>query len=373
MAVSPSAHLPTTPNEHPVAAGHLGNGVEAAGAANEAVQPPDIAAESVCSDGMENRQPLADDFSTTTHPVVLPTHPNPHPVAARHVGDGVEAADAAKEAYLPPDTSADVATTLPPPPPSPDTIPMASKAMATSSTAIPTAFQPRSGANVMVPAFMGPSQHVEEVLALSQIRGNTRICDRYECPSISNCNAEEGDERGRTERIADTPSESIDDEKDTTEVSSVPFYLFNWKPNIVHNLHYPLFSILQIIPSPSGINLLIHKYHWINSQLLPLAQTKKERREAAPALAVTNEPEIKKAPNQVHHQINSLHPQSCSLNPLQMSLPNSGQSTSDEKLLEIDWSTRNGRVNGRSSAWKRHKMSYLTCVIKSLVLSTLTN
>jgi hypothetical protein len=46
-------------------------------------------------------------------------------------------------------------------------------------------------------------------------------------PSISNCNAEEGDERGTTERIDGTPSEPKEDEKDTTEVSCVPFYLFN--------------------------------------------------------------------------------------------------------------------------------------------------
>jgi hypothetical protein len=151
------------------------------------------------------------------------------------------------------------------------------------------------------------------------------------------------------------------------------FIFFNWKPNIVQTYIILFYLFCKSYLHPSGINPLIHKYHWINIQLLPLAQTKKERREAAPALAVTNEPENKRAPNQVHHRINSLHPQSCSLNPLQMSLPNSRQSTSDEKLLEIDWSTRNGRVNGRSSAWKRHKMSYLMCVIKSLVFSTLTN
>jgi hypothetical protein len=45
MAVSPSAHPHTTPNAHPVAAGHLGDGSEAAGAANGAAQPPDSASE----------------------------------------------------------------------------------------------------------------------------------------------------------------------------------------------------------------------------------------------------------------------------------------------------------------------------------------
>ena len=72
MAVSPSAHLPTTPNEHSAAAGHLGDGAEAAGATNNAVQPPDIAVELVCFSGIENNQPSADHSSTQTHPVVLP-------------------------------------------------------------------------------------------------------------------------------------------------------------------------------------------------------------------------------------------------------------------------------------------------------------
>ncbi len=165
MAVSPSTHLPATPNAHPVTAGHLGNGAEAAGAANEAVQPPDA--------------------------------------------------------------SADAATTLPPPPPSPDTIPVASEAMATSSTAIPTAFQPRGGVNVMVPASMGPSHHVEEVVTPSQLPREKRNTSDIECPSISNCNAEEGDERGTTEGVDNMPSEARVGKKDTTEVSCVPFHPFN--------------------------------------------------------------------------------------------------------------------------------------------------
>ena len=152
MAVSPSAHLPTTPNEHPATAGHLGDGAEAAGAANEAVQPPDIAAELVCFSGIENNQPSADHSSTQTHPVVLPNPPNRRPIAASHLCDRIEAAAAASGAYLPPDTASEAATTLPPPPPSPGTI--------------------TAG------------------------------------PSISNCNAEEGDERGTTERDPNTPSAS---------------------------------------------------------------------------------------------------------------------------------------------------------------------
>ena len=121
----------------------------------------------------------------------------------------------------------DVATTLPP---SPDTLPMAQKAMATSSTAIPTAIQPRGGANVMAASSVGPSHHVEEVSAPTQLprefahkRNNTEI----ECPSISNFNAEEGDERGTTERVGNTPSAPKSNIKDTTEVSCVPIHLFN--------------------------------------------------------------------------------------------------------------------------------------------------
>jgi hypothetical protein len=57
----------------------------------------------------------------------------------------------------------------------------------------------------------------------------SQICDNneYECRSISNCNAEAGDERGTTERNDNTPSASKADKKDTTEVSCAPFYLFS--------------------------------------------------------------------------------------------------------------------------------------------------
>jgi len=210
MAVSPSAHLPTTPNEHSAAAGHLGDGAEAAGAANEAVQPPDIAAELVCFSGIENNRPSADQSSTQTHPVVLPNPPNRRPIAACHLCDRMEAAAAASGAYLPPDTASEAATTLPPPPPSPETMAVALKAMANSSTVIPAAFQPRGGADVMATASVGPSQLVEEVLPGSQHHKNNEKAAITEtaCPSISNCNAEEGDERGTTERDPKTPSVS---------------------------------------------------------------------------------------------------------------------------------------------------------------------
>jgi hypothetical protein len=98
--------------------------------------------------------------------VAYPPDTRAKPVTAGHLGDGAEAADAENEAFLPPDNSSDVATTLPPSLPSPEAMAVAPKpkAMATSSTAIPTAFQPCGGANVTVPAFLGASQHVEEVL-----------------------------------------------------------------------------------------------------------------------------------------------------------------------------------------------------------------
>jgi hypothetical protein len=59
---------------------------------------------------------------------------------------------------------------------------------------------------------MGPSQHVEEVLLGSQLHENKireiHNNNQYECLSISNCNAEEGDERGATERDPELTSES---------------------------------------------------------------------------------------------------------------------------------------------------------------------
>jgi hypothetical protein len=132
MAVSSSPHLPTSPNDHPVAARHLGNGAEAAGAANEVVQLPDTALESEAIVLTMPPSPSAEHPSTQTNPVVLPNTPTPHPVAARHLGDGVEVAAAAQQAYLPPDTPADVATTLPPPSPSPSAIHPSKLALLTS-------------------------------------------------------------------------------------------------------------------------------------------------------------------------------------------------------------------------------------------------
>jgi hypothetical protein len=111
MAVSPSAHLPTTPNAHPIATGRLGDGSEAADDANEASQPTDTAAELVCSDGMQKHQPSAAHPSTTTNPTHLPTTPNPHPVTVMHLGNGVEVAVAAQQAYLPPDVAASLRST----------------------------------------------------------------------------------------------------------------------------------------------------------------------------------------------------------------------------------------------------------------------
>ena len=117
MAVTPSADLPTTPNAPPVAAGHLGGGSEAAAASNSTVSAIHVTAELVQLGGMEEHQPSADNPSATTHPTHHPTHPNQHPIVATHLGGVVEAAAAADGAILPSDTSADVATTFPPPSP----------------------------------------------------------------------------------------------------------------------------------------------------------------------------------------------------------------------------------------------------------------
>jgi hypothetical protein len=117
MAVSSLPHLLTSPNDHPVAARHLGVGAEAAGAANEVVQLPDTALESEAIVLTMVPSPSAEHPSTQTNPVVLPNTPTPHPVAARHLDDGVEVVAAAQQAYLPPDMPADVAMTLPPPSP----------------------------------------------------------------------------------------------------------------------------------------------------------------------------------------------------------------------------------------------------------------
>jgi hypothetical protein len=106
---------------------------------------------------------------------------------------------------------------------------VAQTAISTSSTATPTAFQPRGGADVVATASVGPSQLVEEVPLGSRLPENTENDNstKAACPSISNCNAEEGDERGTTERDPKTPSASKATKKDTTEVSCVPFYHSN--------------------------------------------------------------------------------------------------------------------------------------------------
>jgi hypothetical protein len=122
MAVSSSPHLPTSSNDHPVAARHLGDGAEVAGAANEVVQPPDTALESEVIVSTMPPSSSAEHPSTQTNPVVLPNTPTQHPVAARNLGHGGEVAAAAQQAYLQPDTPADVATTLLPPLPSPSAI-----------------------------------------------------------------------------------------------------------------------------------------------------------------------------------------------------------------------------------------------------------
>jgi hypothetical protein len=65
---------------------------------------------------------------------------------------------------------------------------------------------------------------VEEVLLGLQLHENKireiHNNNQYKCPSISNCNAEEGDERGATERDPELPSESKATEINTPKVSS---------------------------------------------------------------------------------------------------------------------------------------------------------
>ena len=112
MAISSPPHLPTSPKAHPVAASHPGDGAVVAGAANEAVRLPDNAAALEAMVSTMPPSPSADNSSTQTRPVVLPTTPNHTPVTATHPGDGVGAAAAARQACLPPDTSADVAMRL---------------------------------------------------------------------------------------------------------------------------------------------------------------------------------------------------------------------------------------------------------------------
>jgi hypothetical protein len=223
MAVSSSPHLPTSPNDHPVAARHLGDGAEAAGAANEVVQPPDTALELEVIVSRMRPSPSAVYPSTQTNPVVLPNTPTPHPVATRHLDDGVEVTAAAQQAYLPPDTPVDVATTLPPPPPSPSAIQPSIQTCPTHLPTPPNRHPVTAGHLGGWTVFMGPSQHVEEVLLGLQLHENKireiHNNNQYECPSISNCNAEEGDERGATERDPELPSESKATEINTPKVS----------------------------------------------------------------------------------------------------------------------------------------------------------
>jgi hypothetical protein len=122
-------------------------------------------AESISSIGSIDRTNPTMAISPSAH---LPTTPNAHPVAIMHLGNGVEVAAAAQQAYLPPDVTA--------------------------------------------PRKFVASHDITEM----------------ECPSIiSNCNAEEGDERGTTERDPEMPSESNATKKDTTEVICVHFYHSN--------------------------------------------------------------------------------------------------------------------------------------------------
>jgi hypothetical protein len=75
MAVSPPPHLPAHSNAHPTAAWHLGDRVEATGAAIEAVQSP--AAHNRCMDGVGRREVWRQRFRRTDNgcnSLYLPLH-----------------------------------------------------------------------------------------------------------------------------------------------------------------------------------------------------------------------------------------------------------------------------------------------------------
>jgi hypothetical protein len=139
-----------------------------------------------------------------------------------------------KEAFWPSDAS-EVATTLPPPLPSPKAMAVAPKAMNTSSTAIPAA-----------------------------------------------------------ERDDNTPSESTASKKDTTEVSCVPFHLSNSKSHVLANSPFSSCTLCNCVIS--NVLPCKHACHWIHRLLLLLLKPKGKREEAAAVYPVTKTKEVQ-APN----------------------------------------------------------------------------
>jgi hypothetical protein len=102
MADSPPPRLPTTSNAHPAAARHLGDGVEVTGAAIEAVQPPTTTAEIAPSGGRFGDDASAAPTMASTPSTTIPTTSNDHTVAARHQRDGTVAVGLQTKQFQPP-------------------------------------------------------------------------------------------------------------------------------------------------------------------------------------------------------------------------------------------------------------------------------
>jgi hypothetical protein len=283
MADSPPPHPPNISNAHPAAAGHLGDGVEVAGAPIDAVQPPTTTAEMTPFGGMFGDDasaaptmaatPSTSILTTSNHHTVAarrqrdgtvavglqtkqfqPPRPhrvdvlsrfgvndtsaaptmattplfstllasNTHPVVAGHLGDGLGAAGSANEAVQPPITAAEVADSLPRPlPPSPSPLLQPVEQPTTSSVGRPIVTEPSGDGEMMARVELEttwPSDTIEEVSALPK---NTSYYGRAETGDIpiSNCNAEEGDGDDASEGDKMLPSDAKATTKNINEVS----------------------------------------------------------------------------------------------------------------------------------------------------------
>jgi hypothetical protein len=105
MADSPPPRLPTTSNAHPSTVGHLGDGVEAAGAAIEAIQPPTTTAEIAPFGGMFSDDASAVPTKAATPSTPLPTTSNHRTVAPGHLCDRAAAAGLQTKQSQPPQLS----------------------------------------------------------------------------------------------------------------------------------------------------------------------------------------------------------------------------------------------------------------------------
>ena len=88
MAVSPPPHLPTTSNNHPTAADHLRDGVEAAGAAFLAAHQPTTALEMVSAGTRFDDDSSADPTTAASQPFSLSSTDNHRPIVAEDLRDG---------------------------------------------------------------------------------------------------------------------------------------------------------------------------------------------------------------------------------------------------------------------------------------------